>query len=437
MSSHREAPEISKDPVADNTDVYAFVSRDEPDKVTIIANFIPFQSPQGGPNFYEFGDDVTYAIHVSNRGKGEGDITYRFHFHTEIRNPDTFLYNTGPIHSIKDTTWNRPQFYRVTRTEGDGKPVVLAKGLRVPPVNVGPRSTPNYAHFTAEAVHDIGHGRKVFAGQRAEGFYVDLGSIFDLGALRPFQHLHLIPSADAMGVNGGQGVNVHSIALAGAEDRPHGRSPQPDQRDGREVRHRSVGDVVPAEVERLQSEDGDLRRHRAVGAGVAVGQSAVQRGHRADGRQGPLEPHPPARRQAVRPLRRASGTRRAAARALPGRVPEPGEVQEAAGRSGGDPAHRHPCRHRPRFPEHDRAGARRHAAAQHGDQAGGQAEQVRPAGRRRVGVPQRTAGGRRHRCHRTARHRGSNDPARRQLATHPTARRVRSPTARTTPTRRT
>ena len=213
MSSHREAPEISKDPVADNTDVYAFVSRDEPDKVTIIANFIPFQNPQGGPNFYEFGDDVTYAIHISNRGKSQGDITYRFHFHTEVRNDETFLYNTGPIHSIADTTWNRPQFYRVTRTEGAGKPTVLAKGLRVPPVNVGPRSTPNYEHFTSEAVHDIGHGRKVFAGQRAEGFYVDVGSIFDLGALRPFQHLHLIPSADAVGVNGTQGLNVHSIAL--------------------------------------------------------------------------------------------------------------------------------------------------------------------------------------------------------------------------------
>jgi hypothetical protein len=213
MSSHREAPEISKDPVADNTDVYAFVSRDEPDKVTLIANFIPFQNPQGGPNFYEFGDDVTYAIHISNRGRAQGDITYRFHFTTEVRNSETFLYNTGPIHSITDTTWNRPQFYRVTRTEGDGKPTVLAKGLRVPPVNVGPRSTPDYEHFTAEAVHDIGHGRKVFAGQRAEGFYVDVGSIFDLGVLRPFQHLHLIPSADAVGVNGTQGLNVHTIAL--------------------------------------------------------------------------------------------------------------------------------------------------------------------------------------------------------------------------------
>ena len=103
MSSHREAPEIAKDPVADSTDVYAFVSPDRPDTVTLIANYIPFQAPDGGPNFYEFGDDVAYDIHISNKGKGEADIIYRFRFHTKVRNPKTFLYNTGPITSIDDT----------------------------------------------------------------------------------------------------------------------------------------------------------------------------------------------------------------------------------------------------------------------------------------------------------------------------------------------
>jgi hypothetical protein len=82
---------------------------------------------------------------------------------------------------------------------------MLATRLTVPPVNVGPRSTPNYAHFTAEAVRALPGHRKVFAGQRAEGFNVDLGSIFDLGTLRPFQMAHLIPSATAVGVNGTQG----------------------------------------------------------------------------------------------------------------------------------------------------------------------------------------------------------------------------------------
>jgi hypothetical protein len=214
MSSHREAPEISKDPVADNTDVYAFVSPDRPDTVTIIANFIPFQNPQGGPNFYEFGDDVLYQIHVSNHGAAHSDVVYQFQFNTLIKNKSTFLYNTGPITKIDDAAWNRPQFYSVTRLERHKQPQVLGRDLAVPPVNVGVRSTPKYAQtFTAAATHMLPGGRMVFAGQRAEAFNVDLGSIFDLAALRPFQMAHLIPSAAAMGVNGTQGLNVHSIAI--------------------------------------------------------------------------------------------------------------------------------------------------------------------------------------------------------------------------------
>jgi hypothetical protein len=214
MSSHREAPEISKDPVADNTDVYAFVSPDRPDKVTLIANFIPLQQPNGGPNFYEFGDDVLYQIHISNAGDARADVSYQFRFSTKIRNKNTFLYNTGPIASINDPNWNRPQYYSVTRVTRNGHCTELAEDLTVPPVNVGVRSTPHYAAtFTAKAIHNIGGGRRVFAGQRAEGFHVDLGSIFDLGALRPFQMAHLIPSAAAVGVNGTQALNVHSIAI--------------------------------------------------------------------------------------------------------------------------------------------------------------------------------------------------------------------------------
>jgi hypothetical protein len=211
MSSHREAPEMSKDPVADSTDVYAFVSPDRPSTVTLIANYIPFQAPQGGPNFYEFGDDVAYDINISNKGKGEPDITYRFRFHTEVRDPKTFLYNTGPISDIHDKTWNRPQFYSLTRIKG-GRSKVLAHRLACPPVNIGPRSTPSYHHLAAQAVHKVGR-RRVFAGQRADAFHVDLGSVFDLGALRPFQHLHLIPMADAAGRNGLQAFNVHSLVL--------------------------------------------------------------------------------------------------------------------------------------------------------------------------------------------------------------------------------
>jgi len=214
MSSHREAPEISKDPVADNTDVYAFVSPDRPDTVTLIANFIPLQLPYGGPNFNEFGDDVRYAIHVSNSGDARADVTYQFRFTTVVRNKNTFLYNIGPIEKISSKNWNRPQFCTVTRVDRRGRSTVLGRNLAVPPVNVGIRSTPRYdATFTAAATHRLPGGRMFFAGQRAESFHVDLGSIFDLGALRPFQAAHLIPSANAVGVNGTQGLNVHTIAI--------------------------------------------------------------------------------------------------------------------------------------------------------------------------------------------------------------------------------
>jgi len=212
MSSHREAPAIAKDPVADSTDLYAFVSPDAPGTVTLIANYIPLEGPDGGPNFFEFGADVLYAIHIDNNGDAKPDITFQFRFQTQIRNPDTFLYNTGPITAIGSSSWNRPQFYSVTRvSNGDSK--VLGHDLACPPCNVGPRSTPNYATLAHEGVHGLGDARKVFAGQRQEGFYVDLGSIFDLGALRPFQNLHLIPLPAVHGVNGAKKLNVHTIAL--------------------------------------------------------------------------------------------------------------------------------------------------------------------------------------------------------------------------------
>src|SRR5580658_6744698 len=116
MSSHREAPEISKDPVADSTDVYAFFSPDKPSTVTLIANYIPLQGPAGGPNFYEFGEDVLYQIHIDNNRDGRADITYGFRFRTTVRNPGIFLYITGPISSLSDPNWNRVQTYDVTVT---------------------------------------------------------------------------------------------------------------------------------------------------------------------------------------------------------------------------------------------------------------------------------------------------------------------------------
>ncbi|TDB70035.1 DUF4331 domain-containing protein [Micromonospora sp. KC721] len=216
MSSHREAPEISKDPVADSSDLYAFVTPDRPDSVTLIANYVPLQLPSGGPNFFEFGDDVRYEIHIDNDGDGHPDVTYRFEFTTEITNPNSFLYNTGPIDSLDSKNLNRRQFYRLTRI-ADGREHVLARKLPCPPCNVGPLSIPKYNDLVRQATFNLSTGEKVFVGQRADGFFVDLGAIFDLGTLRPFQQLHVagkkVFREPGDPVNALDRMNVHSIAL--------------------------------------------------------------------------------------------------------------------------------------------------------------------------------------------------------------------------------
>jgi hypothetical protein len=212
VSSHREAPAISRDPVADNTDTYAFVSPDDPGTVTIIANYLPLEAPFGGPNFFEFGPDVRYRINIDNNGDGEPDVIYEFAFQTQVANPNSFLYNTGSIASIDSPNWNRKQFYSVTRIS-HGRPQLLAPSLACPPCNVGVLSTPDYDTLAGQAIHRLPGGRTVFAGQRLEGFYVDLGSIFDLGNLRPFENLHIGSLQAAAGVNGTNDFSVHSIAL--------------------------------------------------------------------------------------------------------------------------------------------------------------------------------------------------------------------------------
>src|SRR3989441_2298490 len=216
MTSHREAPKISKDPVADNTDLYAFVSPDRHNTVTILANYLPLEEPAGGPNFNTFGDDVLYEIMIDNDSDGVEDITYQFRFKTRIGNPDTFLYNTGPIGSLTDNAWNMKQSYSVRKVEGsrrEGDSDEIGSDVPTPPVNIGPRSTPNYADLANAAISTLDDGSTVFAGQRNEAFYVDLGSIFDLGTLRPFQNLHLIPTPAAPGVDTTKGFSVHAIAI--------------------------------------------------------------------------------------------------------------------------------------------------------------------------------------------------------------------------------
>jgi hypothetical protein len=205
-SSHREAPLISQDPLADNTDVYAFVSPNNADRVTLIANFIPLEAPYGGPNFFKFDDNVLYEIMVDNNGDAVEDVTFQFRFRTDVRNPNTFLYNTGPITSLDSPNFNVRQFYSVTRIEGArrvGMKTVLADNLPTPPVNVGFRSTPNYDALAAAAIRPLPTGGQVFAGQRDDPFFVDL-NVFDLLA---------VPPADTNNSDSLAGFNVHTIAI--------------------------------------------------------------------------------------------------------------------------------------------------------------------------------------------------------------------------------
>ena len=214
MSSHREAPEISKDPVADSTDTYAFVSPDRPDTVTIITNYIPLEDPAGGPNFFEFGDDVLYRINVDNTGDGRADITYEFKFKTVVQEPEHV-----PLQHRPDRLARQPQLqppavlhrHRGSQGQADEdarqEPGVAAVQHR-PAVDT--RTTPTLAN---SAIYALDDGIKVFAGQRLDGFYVDLGSVFDLAALRPFQNLHLISTPAAPGIDALRSFNVHTIAI--------------------------------------------------------------------------------------------------------------------------------------------------------------------------------------------------------------------------------
>jgi hypothetical protein len=222
-SSHREAPLIVGDPLADNTDTYAFRSTESGRGgfVTLIANWIPFEEPSGGPHFYKFDDTVLYEIKVDNTGDGVEDITYQFRFTTQVKNTKTVLGMAAPnqafagtggieplITSLDDPDYNESQTYSITRIDKNtGKTGnIIATGLLTPPNNIGERTTPNYETVLAQpAVYALPNGGKVFAGQRDEGFYVDVGGVFDI--------LKLKSIAATGGVDSTAGFNVNSVAL--------------------------------------------------------------------------------------------------------------------------------------------------------------------------------------------------------------------------------
>lgn len=182
-SSHREAPLTSQDPTGDNTDVYAFTAKDAPDKLTVVANWIPFEDAAGGPNFYGFDDRARYYINVDNTGDGAADVRYRFDFRTKVENKDTFLYAFPGVSSIDDPKLNIKQFYTLDRlTYRNGRVASIKRigtNLKVGPNNVGPRTFPDYAKVADQAIAGLPGGGKVFAGQREDAFFVDLGAAFD------------------------------------------------------------------------------------------------------------------------------------------------------------------------------------------------------------------------------------------------------------------
>jgi hypothetical protein len=197
-SSHREAPAIAQDACADNTDVYMFLSPDNPDNIVVVANYIPLLLPTSGPNFHSFCDNVAYDLNFDNDGDAQTDVRYRFKFNTSVQNGDTFLYNTGVVDSLTDPNLNVRQTYSVVRSEG-GSGQSLATGIQVAPWNVGSRSFPNdsYESVALGAVTPV-DDMKFFAGPRDESFFVDL-HVFDL-----------------LGVGGApttDGVNVMSIVM--------------------------------------------------------------------------------------------------------------------------------------------------------------------------------------------------------------------------------
>ena len=213
-SSHREAPLIAGDPRADNTDVYAFVAPNAPNAVTLIANWIPFEEPNGGPNFYPWADDTRYNIKIDNDGDALADLTYTWVFDTVIKDANQqFLVNTGPVTSLTDPDLNVYQTYDLTVTDGNtgvttnvlgnGDGVHTAGDPIAAPSLAGPASTPDYAPLRTQASYAVPGGGITYAGQADDPFFLDL-RVFDLlyGA-----------NATEVGTDTLAGYNVNTIAL--------------------------------------------------------------------------------------------------------------------------------------------------------------------------------------------------------------------------------
>lgn len=259
-SSHREAPAISKDAFADNTDTYVFISPESDDNVVLAASWIPFQSPEGGPNYFEWDDAATYNIYVDTDGDAQPNATYTLTSCTRVLNGETFLYNDGPMTSLTDTNWNRVQWIRITETlngtattiigngnvEFDGSGTDCSKGMRTAPVNIGTKSTPDYDSLVEQAIVTTTLGTdtiKAFGGQTDDAFFVDL-QVFDLLTLRGQDAPIGYSEGGNKPVDSLAGFNVHTMVVEVPVTRLIGTSANADpvigvwsttDRDGQQV----------------------------------------------------------------------------------------------------------------------------------------------------------------------------------------------------------
>ncbi len=209
-SSHREAPLVSADPQIDGTDLYAFVSPDDATKVTLISNWIPFEEPAGGPNFYRFATKAYYDINIDNNRDAKPDVIYRWVFKNHTRNPNTFLYNTNQVTSLGDTDLNFYQTYSLYRIDVNAHTSsTLLSDAMVAPVDVGTGSMPDYVNdLMTPAVVGCGTGCKSYSGPADDPFFVEL-RVFDLlygGNLSE-------TSDDSL-----KGFNIHTTAIQVPKD---------------------------------------------------------------------------------------------------------------------------------------------------------------------------------------------------------------------------
>jgi hypothetical protein len=256
-SSHREAPNISLDPAADNTDVYAFVPKDAPDKVALIANWFPNSIPAGGPTFYRFDDRARYYINIDNTGDGRPDIRYLFRFDTDLRSPGSTLYSLPGVTSVNNDQLNVIQRYNVFRERLRRGRVVektrIGRQIPVAPSNLGPKTFPDYEALTRQATRRLSGGRRVFAGQRDDPFFVDLGATFDALNIRRGT------GNEGAGKDDFSGLSTQSIVL---------QVPQTQlTRNGREVRsprgrNAVIGVWSSTERRRLEVTNANFRSNR-------------------------------------------------------------------------------------------------------------------------------------------------------------------------------